>query len=114
MIRTLPLQNRVTPEGEIVAVSELVVNLQAEDGNLHYLRVGLALILAKGANAEVMKEETAIASDAAIELLGEKTFEELLDPAEKKTVRDELSELVVERYGAKKVQGILFTTFVMQ
>lgn len=101
--------------GEIVAVPELVVNVPSSSSKTnHYLRIGLALILAEGAPLEEIEAQTAIASDAAIEVLATKTYEEMLEPTAKTALRDELTEEIIHRFGKEKVTGLLLTSFVMQ
>jgi flagellar FliL protein len=103
-------------EGEILAIPELVVNVPSTTGSKsnHYLRLGMALILAKGVGAATLETQTAIASDAAIEVLSTKTYEEMLEPTAKAALRDELTEEIIHRFGEKKVTGLLLTSFVMQ
>src|SRR4051794_36901713 len=59
-------------EGEVMALPDLTLNL-ADGGEPRYLRVGLALILEAGTPAEAMKNDAAIASDVAVDVLSSKT-----------------------------------------
>ena len=100
-------------EGEIFPMEELVVNL-ADTSENRYLRVGLALVLEKGTTAVAMETESAIAVDAAIEVLSDKTFDELRAEGAKTAVRTDLSEAIRAAYDDAKVVRVLLTTFVMQ
>jgi flagellar FliL protein len=99
-------------EGGVVPLPDLTLNLAGSQ--THYLRVGIALILEKGTTAESMKEELPIASDVAVDMLSEKTFEELNVPGSKTEIKKELSEKVREAYENAKVARVIFTSFVMQ
>src|SRR4051794_33222199 len=77
-------------EGEVMALPDLTLNL-ADTGAPRYLRVGLALILEAGTSPDAMKNEAAIASDVAVDVLSSKTFEELRQPGAKDAVKTELS-----------------------
>ena len=105
--------NHVVKEGEVMALPDLTLNL-ADQGEPRYLRVGLALILEAGTSPEAMKNDAAIASDVAVDVLSAKTFEELRAPGAKEAVKKELSEKVRKAYEDKKVARVIFTSFVMQ
>jgi flagellar basal body-associated protein FliL len=102
----------VIEEGPIVTVPELVLNLAGAEQ--HYLRVGAALVLEKGENAETFAEEVPLASDVLVDVLSSKTPEELSQPGVKTELKIELSEKVREAYHGKKVVRVVFTSFVMQ
>ena len=99
-------------EGAIVTMPELVLNLAGPKQT--YLRVGAALVLEKGVDAEVLKEEVPLASDVLVDVLSAKTPEELKDPASKTELKKELSEKVRHAFHDEKVVRVIFTTFVMQ
>jgi flagellar FliL protein len=100
-------------EGEVMALPDLTLNL-ADTGEPRYLRVGLAMILESGTSAESMKNDAAIASDVAVDVLSARTFEDLRQPGAKDVVKKELSERVRKAYEGKKVARVIFTSFVMQ
>jgi flagellar FliL protein len=99
-------------EGAIVTVPELVLNLSGPEQ--HYLRVGAALVLEKGVDAKAFTEEIPLASDVLVDVLSEKTPEDLNKPGVKADLKAELSEKVREAYDGKKVIRVVFTSFVMQ
>ena len=99
-------------EGPIVTIPELVLNLAG--GERHYLRIGAALVLEKGVNPETFAEEVPLASDVLVDVLSEKTPEELSKPGAKTELKAELSEKVREAFEGKKVIRVVFTSFVMQ
>jgi flagellar FliL protein len=99
-------------EGPVVTIPELVLNLAG--GEAHYLRVGAALVLEEGVDPELFAGELPHASDVLVDVLSEKTLEELKEPGSKAKLKEELSEKVREAYHGEKVVRVLFTSFVMQ
>ena len=99
-------------EGAIVTVPELVLNLAGPKQT--YLRVGAALVLEKGVDAEHFAEEVPLASDVLVDVLSAKTPDELREPNAKTELKKELSEKVRKAYHDEKVVRVIFTTFVMQ
>lgn len=99
-------------EGAIVTVPEMVLNLAGPKQT--YLRVGAALILEKGIDAEHFGEEVPLASDVLVDVLSAKTPEELKEPNAKAELKKELSEKVRKAFHDEKVVRVIFTTFVMQ
>lgn len=99
-------------EGAIVTMPELVLNLAGPKQT--YLRVGAALILEKGIDAEHFSEEVPLASDVLVDVLSAKTPDELKEPTAKAELKKELSEKVRKAFHDEKVVRVIFTTFVMQ
>ncbi len=99
-------------EGPIVTIPELVLNLAGNE--THYLRVGAALVLEKGADAEHFAKEIPLASDVLVDVLSEKTPAELKEAGAKAKLKEELSEKVRAAYHGKTVVRVVFTSFVMQ
>lgn len=104
-------------EGAVVALPDLTLNLA--DSQTRYLRVGIALILEKGAGGGGhggggIEEQLPIASDVAVDVLSAKTFAELNAPGAKQAVKAELSEKVREAFHGETVARVIFTSFVMQ
>lgn len=96
-------------EGEVVKLDSITLNL----ADNRYLKVGLALQLAEGANAEKLTAHAPLALDEAISLLGERTFAQLSAPGGRAQAKEELTKRVKERFGGKVVD-VYFTEFVMQ
>jgi flagellar basal body-associated protein FliL len=112
------------PEGKVVPVPELVLNLAADgqgDDALHFLRVGVAVILRTGVSAEKFEADAAKVNDAVITVLGDKTLRELQAPGAKEQAKAELTAAVQEAFADPKapdepptVARVIFTSFVMQ
>lgn len=106
------------PEGEKIKLEPITLNVS--DGR--FLKVGITLQLRHdpkggGAHAEASKEDPAKAwakaLDLTIEVLGGRTYEELVTP----TGREHAKELLVERLEKAfhgEIETVYFTEFVMQ
>lgn len=92
-------------EGPVVAGARARPQPQEGRGRReeHYLRVGAALVLVKGTNAETFTEEIPKASDVLVDVLSEKTVAELSGPGAKTVLKEELTEKVKEAYEGKLV-----------
>lgn len=100
-------------EGEIAPIEELVVNLADTDA-VHYLRVGVAAVLAEGTLAVDMENQLPKVNDVVIDVVAEKTFDELREPGSTLALKEEISAAVQEAFPDGEVVRVIFTTFVMQ
>lgn len=99
-----------TPEpGDVATLDPITINLS----NGHYLRLGLALQLAKGVDKATF--DGAAALDAAIGQLSGGDQARLTTPAGRDAAKQRLTATVTSLVGyKKKVLGLYFTDFVMQ
>lgn len=105
--------------GPIVALEPITLN--TADG--HYLKLGLAFQLSAeagaggggghGGAAADPKAEWAEALDLAIEVMGGRTYDDLVVPAGRATAKHELEERLVEAYH-EEVARVFLTEFVLQ
>jgi flagellar protein FliL len=96
-------------EGEVVKLDSITLNL----ADNRYLKVGIALQLAKGVTADKMATHAPLALDEAIALLGDMTYAQLSAPGGRAQAKAELTDRVKKRFGGK-VTDVYFTEFVMQ
>ncbi len=108
----LAMVDREPIEGEIFELPEMVINLQ--DGEVSYVRVGVAIILGEGTLAADFEAEAAIAKDVILEDLSSRTAEQLRSSEGKQDIKAELSTAIREANGDEKVIRVLFTALVMQ
>jgi len=99
-------------EGEIFELPEMVINLQ--DGDITYMRVGVAIVLEEGTLAVDFETEAAIAKDVILEDLSSRSAEQLRSSRGKQEVKADLSAAIREAYDDEKVVRVLFTALVMQ
>lgn len=104
------------PEGERVKLDSVTLNVS--DGR--FLKVGITLQLRHGAKVEgggEGKEDTAVvwakALDLTIEVLGGKSYQELVTPAGRESAKELLLEHLDEAYHGD-IETLYFTEFVMQ
>lgn len=103
--------------GPIVALEPITLN--TADG--HYLKLGLAFQLSAAAGAaggghggaDDPKAAWAEALDLAIEVMGGRTYDDLVVPAGRATAKHELEERLVEAYH-EEVARVFLTEFVLQ
>jgi len=100
--------------GEVAALDPIVVDVREVNGEMHHLKVGIALELGKGVSEEEFKRHVPRIRDAAISYLRSLKFEDILGSAKFDPIRAELGERVVHAAGKAKVQRVLFTDFVAQ
>lgn len=104
-----------TELGAVASLDPITLNLA--DGR--YLKVAIAVQLSAEAPAGGGEGKGdpaahwARALDAAISVLGERTYDELAAPGGRAKAKEELSHTVAELYD-KEVVGVYFTEFVMQ
>ncbi|MDT0200791.1 flagellar basal body-associated FliL family protein [Nocardioides sp. AE5] len=91
--------------GQVLPLTALQVNLAGG----HYLRVGLALQLAEGAD----EVDGSRALDITIDLLSGRTVASVTDPEQRRALKEELSTLIREAYD-EEVLEVYFTDFVTQ
>ncbi len=104
------------PEGERVKLDSITLNVS--DGR--FLKVGITLQLRHGAKiggGADAKADTAVvwakALDLTIEVLGGKTYEELVTPTGRENAKELLLEQLDEAYHGA-IETLYFTEFVMQ
>ena len=114
-----PAPDPTTVAGQILTLDPVTLNLA--DGR--YLKVTLALQLSEAAAPASGSVDAAAATgppvdgakalDAAIGVLGQRTYKQLLAPGGRASAQEALSEQVKKRYDGE-VLGVYFTQFLMQ
>ena len=100
------------PEGEIVQMDEMILNLAGPDET--YLKIRLALVLDTQTLAEEFEAELPIAQDVAVLYLSSLEPDELRTLEGKEHVKEGLTEKIKEEYKGEKVMKVLITELVMQ
>ena len=100
------------PEGEIVQMEEMILNLAGPEET--YLKIRLALVLDTLTLAEEVMHELPIAADVAVLYLSSLEPEELATLEGKEHVKEVLTEKIKEEYKGEHVLEVLITELVMQ
>lgn len=110
-----------TPEvvdGEIVDVGTLTVNvIGAKKGTSDYARVGLAVVLPSDAEATAVADVTAklpLLRDASITTVAAFQADTLRTPEGHELLRQALSDVADELYGAGTVRRVVLTELIVQ
>lgn len=109
----------VIPEGEIIAVPEMTLNLASSPGDgvgeLHYARIGVAVVLREGVDPVIAGTKIPIVQDVMVDAVSAMTFEELREPGALQELKAEVSQLSRDAFVEDPmVARVIFTSFVVQ
>ena len=96
------------------ALDPIIVDIRETNGDMHHLKVGIALELGKGVTEEEFKKLVPRIRDAAITYLRSLHFDEISSSSKFDPIRAELGERIGHAAGKAKVHRVLFTDFVAQ
>lgn len=102
-----------TDIGPMVDIKEFIVNIISEEGT-HYVKASLTLELNNEAVLEEANQRMPQIRDAALLLIGNKTFEELQDLQGKKQIKAELKNKINSFLRTGRVTNVYLTDFVVQ
>jgi flagellar basal body-associated protein FliL len=100
--------------GEAAALDPIIVDVREANGEMHHLKVGIAIELGKGVTEEEWKRAVPRIRDAAISYLRSLKFDDIASSAKFDPIRTELGERIAHAAGKIKVHRVLFTDFVAQ
>lgn len=96
------------------SLDPIIVDVREINGDMHHLKVGIAVELGKGVTEEEFKRLVPRIRDAAISYLRSLKFDEISSPSKFDPIRAELGERIGHAAGKGKVHRVLFTDFVAQ
>jgi flagellar basal body-associated protein FliL len=102
------------PPGDAAALEPIIVDVRDATGELHHLKVSLAIELGHGVTEEEFKKLIPRIRDAAISYLRGLPFDQVTTPAKFDPIRTELGERIAHAAGKERVRRVLFTDFVAQ
>ena len=102
------------PIGETVELSPILVDARAKNGELHHLKVVLAIEVHEGVPKEEFMKYSSRGREVAVAYLRSMTFDEVAAPEHYAQVRSELSKKFIEVVGEKRVERVMVTDFVAQ
>jgi len=102
------------PIGETVELTPILVDARAHDGDLHHLKVVLAIEIHEGTPKEEFMKFSLRGREAAVAYLRGQTFEEVAAPQRYSEVRTELARKFTEATGEAHVARVMIIDFVAQ
>lgn len=108
-----PIAQNESDIGPMVDIKEFIVNIISEDES-HYVKAALTLELNNEEVVEEANKRMPQIRDAVLLLIGNKTFEELLDTQGKKQIKAELKSKINSFLKTGRVKNIYMTDFVVQ
>lgn len=100
--------------GETVEFPPIMVDARADDGNLHHIKVVIAVEISEGTKKDEFMRYAPRGREAAVGFLRSESFDKLVAPANYADVRAELSKKFSEAVGEERVGRVLVTDFVAQ
>jgi len=102
------------PIGETVELQPIMVDARTKDGELHHLKVVLAIEIHEGTPKEEFMKYSPRGREAAVAYLRSMGFEEVASPERYTQVRGELAKKFIEAVGKKRVERVMVIDFVAQ
>lgn len=102
------------PTVETMTLEAIIVDIRGENGEVHHLKIGLAIELKVKVGEEEMKGFVPRARDAAITYLRSLSPSDVTSNQRYENLRKELGDRLTKAIGKKFVKGILITDFVVQ
>lgn len=99
--------------GPMVIIDEFIVNIISAENN-HYVKASFTLELTNEVVLEEVNRRMPQIRDSILLLVGNKTYDELLDLQGKKQLKAELSSKINSFLITGRVKSIYFTQFVVQ
>ena len=100
--------------GETVEMSPILVDARAKDGELHHLKVVLAIEVAEGTPKDEFMRFSPRGREAAVAYLRSQGFDDLASPDKYGEIRAELAKMFSEAVGAKRVARVMVIDYVAQ
>jgi flagellar basal body-associated protein FliL len=100
--------------GETVEMTPILVDARAKDGELHHLKVVLAIEIAEGTPKDEFMRYTPRGREAAVAYLRSQGFDDLASPEHYGAIRSELGQAFGAAVGEKRVARVMITDYVAQ
>jgi flagellar basal body-associated protein FliL len=102
------------PIGETVELQPILVDARAKNGELHHLKVVLAIEVGEGTPKEEFMKYSSRGREAAVAYLRSMGFEDLAAAEKYSQVRADLAKKFTEAVGEKRVARVMVIDFVAQ
>ena len=100
-------------EGEVIEVGKMTVNL-ADEEELRYARVGIAVVLSETADSAVVGTKIPLVQDAAITVIAGMSSDDLRTPSGIEALRSTLTARAVEMFPDGDVVRVVLTEMIIQ
>lgn len=100
--------------GESVEMNPILVDARAKDGELHHLKVVLAIEVAEGTPKDEFMRYSPRGREAAVAYLRSQGFDDLASPEKYNQIRAELGKVFSEAVGEKRVTRVMVIDYVAQ
>ena len=102
------------PSAETSVLEPMVVDIRSKDGELHHIKIGVAIEFRKPIHEEELKKILPRARDAVISYIRALSYDDATNHQQFDAIRKELGERIARALGKKNVSKVLFTEFVVQ
>ncbi|MCA9596130.1 MAG: flagellar basal body-associated FliL family protein [Myxococcales bacterium] len=102
------------PVTSTAQMSPIVVDVMADDGTMHHLKVVLSFELDDSVKEEDFKHYSPRGREAAVAYLRSQTFEHVTEPKRFPEISKKLSEVTTKAIGEKRIRRVLVTDYVAQ
>ena len=99
---------------ETLELPSVVVDIRTSTGEVHHLKIGMAIELAKPVPEEEQKKLLARAKDASLSYLRTLTYDDVTSQDKFEVIKKELNEKIGKAMGHGRVNRVLFTEYVVQ
>lgn len=100
--------------GESVELPPIVVDARSKDGELHHLKVVLAVEVEEGTPKDEFMRYSPRGREAAVAYLRSQSFENLASSDHYSEIRAELAKQFIEAVGEKRVARVMIIDYVAQ
>lgn len=106
---------KISGEQTIVSMDEFLVNLSKSDKDQQYMKITLSLLVADEKTSAEVTKNIALIRDSAVNLLRQKTADDVLSNAESiPKLKEELKNTINHDYGKHIVSEVYITDLVVQ
>lgn len=99
---------------ETLEMPSMIVDIRNTTGEVHHLKAGVAVELAKPVPEEELKKLMVRAKDAALSYLRTLSYDEVTSQEKFEGIKKELNERISKAMGHGRVNRVLFTEYVVQ
>jgi flagellar basal body-associated protein FliL len=100
--------------GESVELSPILVDARSKDGEIHHLKVVLAIEIAEGTPKDEFMRYSPRGREATVAYLRSQGFDDLASPEHYTIIRQEVAKQFTDAVGSKRVSRVMIIDYVAQ